>query len=165
MSKLFCVTAVLATFALSAFSADHDTQVDKMKEAIATLKAPALTAYKITSEDKSFEFDKDNEKQIYGWTILQTNKIDDKTILARTIEILTDKKSYTGPGAKCFEPGFAFRFKQDDKQYAFVICLQCNWVYATDGKEQYQWPLGAEGKAALKKLYADIFFVEREAKK
>ena len=157
MSKKICAIAVFAVFTLNVQCADHDAQVAKVKEGLAAMKAPALTAYKIKSDDKGFEFDKDNDKQIFGWDILQTKKIDDKALFTRTVDILTEKKTYHGDGAKCFMPGFAFRFKQDDKQYAFVICLECSWVYVTDGKEQQQWPLSDEAKATLLKLYKDIF--------
>src|SRR4051812_39326200 len=123
MLRTFCVPAFLVLFANHAVCADHEADVAKMKEAIAAQKAPALTAYKISSDDKSFEFDKDSDKLLYGWQIKASKKIEDKAVFARTSDILTDKKTYGGDGAKCFMPGFAFRFKDGAAIYTFVICL------------------------------------------
>jgi hypothetical protein len=102
-------------------------------------------------------------KRLHLWAVLQTKALSDPEASAvRTT--LADKELHANTGAKCFEPGLAFRFQLEARTVDFVICLKCRWIYVFEGdKQNLTLAISPAGVAALTKLYQQ--HVNTEAKK
>jgi hypothetical protein len=67
---------------------------------------------------------------LHGCRTLQRRPLSDsvaepiRTLLA-TVETYGDR----GMAARCFFPGFAFTFGQDQDAVDVLVCLECRWVY------------------------------------
>lgn len=133
------------------------------KETLAGLKNPKVEVFRVKPLDQTMIADKDDETMVYGWPILERKTAAKAEDIAAITQALTDPDSYSNIGAKCFDPGLAFRFSAQGKSIAFVICLECKWVYEMDGKTMETVAISKVGDGALLKLYTQYFGEPRKA--
>lgn len=93
-------------------------------------------------------------KALHGWTILLEKSITDRREIQEVLRTLGDPTTYSGMGAKCFEPGLGLRFKEAKGEGDLVICLKCFWIYYyEEGRLVDTWGLSQAGVDRLMAFY------------
>jgi hypothetical protein len=93
--------------------------------------ATKVEVFRLDPEDSPYRFDKprvDGEKRIGGWLITAQGKDQGKEFAVKLAALLDEKHDKSG-GAKCFDPGVAFRVWKDDEYADVLICYHCNNYY------------------------------------
>jgi hypothetical protein len=160
---LMSVAALAATASVRLPAADEKSpeppkKVKEMlgKKATTILaKATKVEAFRI----KPGRTDKAGDGFIAGYPITAKGKKLDEAFAAKVTKALFDEKTYGGAGARCFEPGVAFRVWNGKEAVEVIICFRCtNFEVQVSGAkkdgdetEQYGFGPGLEPFLALAK--------------
>jgi len=116
------------------------------RELVDLTRGSGVTFFRVASSPRK------EGPRLREWPILQTKELDfNASEDVRSVLLSAD--TYAETGAKCFEPGLAFRFRSGGGEVDLIVCLQCNWIYVYGNFETRYWALSDRGKSRLLKIY------------
>jgi hypothetical protein len=126
---LLAVTMLGFLAVLMAPAADDKTPEPsrKVKEAIGEkattilARATKVEAFRIKPEHT----DKTGDNYIAGYPITSRSKKLGEKFAQKMTKALFEEKTYEGEGAKCFDPGVAFRVWSGKEAVEVIICFRC----------------------------------------
>ncbi|MEW6306862.1 MAG: hypothetical protein AB1705_25640 [Verrucomicrobiota bacterium] len=88
---------------------------------------------------------------IRRWAVSETD-------IATARDLLMSPKTYgdRGLGARCYFPGFAFTFGQNQSAIDALVCLECRWVVFHLGEQSVAFAPTDDGLARLRKIYETV---------
>jgi hypothetical protein len=166
----------LALSVVLAGTAREEKAVEPSKNEVAFFGDEVLDFLKGATKVEAFRIkpektDKEGVKTVGGYPITATGKEQGKDFAGKLRDVVMSKDTYEGRGAKCFEPGVAFRAWTDKKESVeVIICFHCSNLaliaYDANGKAVVKDVFGAFGGTpswtALVKLAKEAFPDDKE---